>query len=112
MQSLTAYSNAATLASRPAPSLSVVPDAKHRGDTQARMKAAAQDYEAVFVSTMLSQMFAGVKTEAPFGGGSAEETWRGLLIDEYGKEIAKSGGIGLSDHIYRELLRAQEGPSA
>lgn len=112
MQSLTAHSNAASLATRAAPSLSVVPDALHRGSTKDRLKAAAQDYEAVFVSTMLSQMFAGVKTEAPFGGGNAEETWRGLLIDEYGKEIAKSGGIGLSDHIYRELLRAQEGQTA
>jgi flagellar protein FlgJ len=66
----------------------------------------------VFVSSMLSQMFSGVKTSGPFGGGSAEETWRGLLINEYGKGIAKSGGIGLADHIYRDLLRAQDGSNA
>lgn len=107
-----AYGRAPTLPSATPTSLSVVPDATKRGSTQERMKAAAADYEAVFVSTMLSQMFAGVSTKGPFGGGSAEETWRGQLIGEYGKEIARSGGIGLADHIYRDLLRAQEGTSA
>jgi Rod binding domain-containing protein len=106
--SYSALGAAAALPGKMAPSISVVPDATRRGDTKERMKAAAQDYEAVFVSTMLSQMFSGVKTSAPFGGGSAEETWRGLLINEYGKEISKSGGIGLADHIYRDLLRVQE----
>ena len=106
--SYSALGAAASLPGKMSPSVSVVPDAMHRGDTKERLKAAAQDYEAVFVSTMLSQMFSGVKTSAPFGGGSAEETWRGLLINEYGKEISKSGGIGLADHIYRDLLRVQE----
>ena len=92
-------------------SLSVVPEATRHGSSRERLKAAAQDYEAVFVSSMLSQMFAGVSTKGAFGGGSAEETWRGLLINEYGKEISKSGGIGLADHVYRDLLRVQEGTS-
>lgn len=103
------YASAATSPASLAASLSVVPDALHRGTTRERLKAAAQDYEAVFVSAMLSQMFSGVKTSAPFGGGNAEETWRGLLINEYGKEISRSGGIGLADHVYRDLLRVQEG---
>jgi Rod binding domain-containing protein len=93
------------------PSLSVVPDATRRGTTEQRMRASAEDYEAVFVSIMLSQMFAGLPTKGMFHGGSAEETWRGMLVSEYGKEISKSGGIGLADHVYRELMRAQEGAS-
>ena len=58
----TSYSSlgaAASLPGKMAPSISVVPDATRRGDTKERLKAAAQDYEAVFVSTMLSQMFSG-----------------------------------------------------
>lgn len=111
MTATAAYSPT-TLPSSLSSSLSVVPNATQRGTTKERMKAAAEDYEAVFVSAMVSQMFSGVSTKGPFGGGSAEETWRGLLINEYGKEISKSGGIGLADHIYRDLLRAQEGTSA
>jgi Rod binding domain-containing protein len=95
-----------------AQSLSVVPDGVHKGSTRERLKAAADDYEAVFLSTMLSQMFSTVSTKGEFGGGSAEETWRGMLVSEYGKTIVKSGGIGLSQHIYKDLLRVQEGGSA
>jgi peptidoglycan hydrolase FlgJ len=95
-----------------AQSLSIVPDATHKGTTHERLKAAADDYESVFLSTMLSQMFSGLPTDGPFHGGSAEETWRGMLVNEYGKELVKSGGIGLSQHIYKELLHLQEGGSA
>ncbi len=32
------------------------------------------------------------------------------MIDEYGKQIASQGGIGLSDAVTRELLKTQENP--
>jgi Rod binding domain-containing protein len=53
-------------------------------------------------------MFEGLSSDGPFGGGQAEETYRGLLVDEYGKAIAKSGGVGLADQIAREMLKMQE----
>jgi Rod binding domain-containing protein len=57
---------------------------------------------------MLKPMFEGLSSDGPFGGGQAEETYRGLLVDEYGKAIAKSGGVGLADQIAREMLKMQE----
>ena len=42
------------------------------------------------------------------GGGTGGETWRSFLTDEYAKEIAKSGGIGIADQVQRELLTLQE----
>ncbi len=68
----------------------------------------AQEFEAVFLSTMMEHMFAGVETDGPFGGGSAERTWRSFLIEEYGSSMARSGGIGIADDIARELLALQE----
>ena len=68
----------------------------------------AQEFESVFMSTMLSQMFAGVRTDGPFGGGHGEEMFRSLLIEEYGSNIAAAGGIGIADEIARELLAIQE----
>ena len=68
----------------------------------------ARDFEAVFLTQMLQQMFAQVPTDKIFGGGQAEETWRTLLLDEYGKVFAKSGGIGIAAQVQKELLRAQE----
>lgn len=80
------------------------------GKTTSAEKAAtaAEEFEGVFISVMLKQMFAGLKTEAPFGGGKAEETFRGMMIDEYGKMLAGRGGLGLAEHVQRELLALQD----
>jgi peptidoglycan hydrolase FlgJ len=72
------------------------------------VRQAAQEFEAVFMNTMLSQMFAGLETDGPFGGGQGEEMFRSLLIEEYGSNIAAAGGIGIADDIARELLSLQE----
>jgi Rod binding domain-containing protein len=34
--------------------------------------------------------------------------WRSFLTDEYAKSFAKSGGIGIADHVYSALLEIQE----
>ena len=69
----------------------------------------SQQFESVLISQMLNDMFAGIKTDGPFGGGPGEEMFRSLMIDEYGKQIAAQGGLGLSDAVTRELLKRQEG---
>lgn len=74
----------------------------------ASIKAKAQEFEGVFVSQMLGQMFSGVSTDGPFGGGQGEQMFRSLMLDEYGKQISKQGGIGLADSVTRELLKRQE----
>ena len=76
-------------------------------DNVAKARASAEEFEAIFLSTMLSEAFPKTE-ETPFTGGQAEDTWRGFMIDEYGKAIAKGGGLGIADHIQRELLAMQE----
>ena len=73
-----------------------------------RMRETAQQFEATFLSQMMKPMFEGLSTETPFGGGDAEETWRGFLIDAMAKQTVKAGGIGLSDKIMSEMMRMQE----
>ena len=73
----------------------------------AKARTAAQDFEAVFLNSMFSQMFAGVN-EGPFGGGQAANTWRSFLTDEYARNFAKAGGIGIADSVYKELIALQE----
>ena len=82
------------------------------GDIHAKARAAAQEFEAVFLNTMLQPMFTATKAEGPFGGGPGSEMWRSLLTDEYAKSFSKAGGIGIADHVYRSLIAAQEGRSA
>ncbi len=68
----------------------------------------AKDYEAGFVSAMLESMYAGVKTDKMFGGGSAEGMYRTMLNQEYVKAIAARVSLGIADSIKREMIRMQE----
>jgi peptidoglycan hydrolase FlgJ len=69
---------------------------------------AAQDFEAVFLNSMFSQMFTGIEGDGPFGGGQALGIWRSFLTDEYSKSFAKNGGIGIASDVYRTLMAQQE----
>lgn len=91
----------ATSGATPAPTRSV--DAE-------RLRKAAEDFEAVFIAEMLRPMTDGLGAETPFGGGFAEDMWRSTLVDEYGKAIARNGGLGIADAVARELLRLQQSP--
>jgi Rod binding domain-containing protein len=73
-----------------------------------RMKQTAEAFEASFIAQMLRPMSEGLSTEAPFGGGEAEATWRGFLLDEMGKQVARSGGVGLADHVMAQMIQMQE----
>lgn len=73
-----------------------------------KARAAATDFEAVFLNSMFSQMFTGISGEGPFGGGAGTGVWRSFLTEEYSKSFAKAGGIGIADHVYRSLLAQQE----
>lgn len=78
-------------------------------------RQAAEDFESVYLNTMLSQMTTATGNDGPFGDGPATGAWRSMLTQEYAKGIAKKGGIGIADHVYRELLarqdiRAQQAP--
>ena len=72
------------------------------------LRAKAEDFEAVFLTQMIKPMFDTLPTDGPFGGGSSEGIYRGLLVEEFGKSISRNGGIGIADSVYRELLKMQE----
>jgi flagellar protein FlgJ len=69
---------------------------------------AATEFEAQFVSQMLTQMWQGIETDGYFGGGNGEEMFRGLMINEYGKQIAQSGKLGIADSVRNAMLKMQE----
>lgn len=73
-----------------------------------RARKVSQDFEAFFLGQMLQPMFAEINAEEPFGGGPGEDIWKTMQIDEYGKAIARTGGIGIGDALFREILKMQE----
>ncbi len=53
---------------------------------------------------MLGHMFDGIKTNKLFGGGQGEDMYKSLMVEEYGKSIAKAGGIGVADQVVRSVM--------
>jgi Rod binding domain-containing protein len=81
------------------------------GSIHEKARQASEDFEAVYLNTMFSQMFTAIDGEGPFGGGKATGVWRSLLTDEYAKSFAKKGGVGIASEVYRALMAQQEGRS-
>ncbi|WGM39857.1 rod-binding protein [Caulobacter sp. NIBR1757] len=74
---------------------------------RSKVKQSAQNFESSFLSVMLAQMFKGVETEAPFGGGQGEEMFKSFFTDAVAKQVSRSGGVGLAASVEREMLKMQ-----
>jgi len=75
----------------------------------AAMQKTARDFEAMFVSRMLESASAAANTKkSMFTGGKAEEQFRSLLNDHYGRSVAKHGGLGIAESVLKEMVRLQE----
>ena len=76
---------------------------------QAKAKATAADFEAMFLNSMFAQMTSGIKGEGPFGDTPGTGVWRSMLTEQYSKSFAKAGGVGISNDVYRTLILQQAG---
>ncbi len=77
-------------------------------DRIAKATNAAQAFEAMFATQMLSPMWEGVEVNEVTGGGHGEEVFRSMLLQEYGKTIAQSGSLGIANQVKQEMLKLQE----
>jgi len=106
--------NAADLIKNNAPAaakLNAAAGANFSDAGKAKARAAAQDFEGVFLNSMFQQMFTGLQGDGPMGGKGATGIWRSFLTDEFAKGFAKTGGIGIADQVYGALLAQQEARS-
>jgi flagellar protein FlgJ len=75
----------------------------------AKLHKQAQDFEGVFLNSLMKEMFSSVKTDDQnFGGGFGEETWRGMQAEQMANAVAQQGGIGIADQLMPTLLGMQE----
>ena len=110
----TSIIHSGALAQAPMPTIHGRPDydladalTKVSPKAQAKAKATAQDFEAVFLNSMFSQMTSGLKGEGPFGNTPGTGVWRSMLTEQYSKSFAKAGGVGISKDVFRELILQQ-----
>jgi len=76
-------------------------------DRQSKAYKAAQEFESVFLAQTVAQMHVGVTADGPFSGGFAEETYKSLLYQEIGRQMAASGGVGIANAVYQEMIKLQ-----
>lgn len=69
----------------------------------------AEEFEAMFLSNMLEQMYSEVKLEKPFGGGNSEGIYRSMLIGKYAENMAAGGGIGIASQLKDSMYKMQLG---
>ena len=94
--------------SLPTPIASPQASAKGLSDKQIKkIEMTAEDFEAVFITEMLKPMFEMIEVDPDFGGGKGEEVFRDFQLNEYGKMIAKQGGIGLAEQVKSQLIHMQ-----
>ncbi|NHA13379.1 flagellar assembly peptidoglycan hydrolase FlgJ [Thioalkalivibrio sp. XN279] len=78
--------------------------AARAGDADAA-KAAAQQFEALFVQMMVKQMREAMPTEGGLFGGEGMKLYEGLHDQQLSLSMAQRGGIGLAAAIERQLLQ-------
>ena len=74
---------------------------------QAKAQKTATDFEAMFLNAMFSQMTSGLKGEGPFGDTRGTGVWRSMLTEQYSKNFANAGGVGVAREVYRTLILQQ-----
>jgi peptidoglycan hydrolase FlgJ len=97
--------NSTSLLAAGQPTTAAQPDAPI--DRHSKAYKAAQEFESVFLAQTVAQMHIGVTADGPFGGGFAEETYRSLLYQEVGRQMAASGGVGIAATVYQEMVKLQ-----
>ncbi len=71
------------------------------------LRALSEKLEAQFLAEMLKASGVG-KPRETLGGGAGEDHFSSFLTQEYAQAIVQRGGIGLSESIYRSLVKAED----
>lgn len=74
-------------------------------EEDARLRAAAQDFESVFLHQLVKMMRATVEKSGLISGGRAEEIFQDMLDEKYAATLGNNTRIGLADMIYEELKK-------
>lgn len=87
---------------------SISGDLAKKSMTPEQMEHVAKDFESMFISQMAEQMFGDSIGDSAFGSEESSDIYKGLIVQEYGKIITQSGGIGIASYVKRSLLNMQE----
>lgn len=69
-----------------------------------RLREACQGFEAMFLDIMFKEMRNTVPENTLFGESQGEKIWHSMLDTEMMQNVAKSGGVGIADMMYDNLV--------
>jgi flagellar protein FlgJ len=72
------------------------------------LKKVCQQFEQMFMGMMLKEMRATVPKADPSENDFAQQTFQDMLDDKYTEESSKGKGIGLSDMLYKNLVKQMD----
>lgn len=73
----------------------------------AKLKAAAKQFEAMFMGEMLRLARPGNKAAGVFSEGQAEKTWNVFMDQALGQAVVAQGGLGLAGEIEKAMHAGQ-----
>ncbi len=71
--------------------------------TTKKLQVAAVELEAVFLAEMLKSSGLGEARQS-FGGGVGEDQFSSFLVQQQARALAESGGVGLSEILFRSMM--------
>ncbi|WP_170763443.1 rod-binding protein [Ruegeria lacuscaerulensis] len=71
--------------------------------TTEKLKEASIELEAAFLAEMLTSAGLGEARQS-FGGGAGEDQFSSFLVKQQALQLAKSGGVGLSEILFQSMM--------
>ncbi|MBR5163170.1 MAG: rod-binding protein, partial [Schwartzia sp.] len=69
-----------------------------------QLREACEGFEAMFLDIMFKEMRNTVPENTLFGKSQGEKIWHSMLDTEMMQNVAKSGGVGIADMMYDNLI--------
>ncbi|RLK00508.1 rod-binding protein [Ruegeria conchae] len=73
-----------------------------------KLRAASIELEATFLAEMLKSAGLGQARQS-FGGGAGEDQFSSFLIQQQAQQMARAGGIGLSEVLFNAMMEKADG---
>lgn len=73
-----------------------------------QLKEASQEFEAYFINTLFKEMRKTIQEGGLVEKSQARTTFEEMLDEEMSKSVSKTGGIGLADMIYKNMLKVYQ----
>ncbi len=84
------------------------PDFSGKKDDPAKLKAACQQFEALFVHSMYKEMRKTVPTDGLVPAGSGQDVFQEMMDWEVAQKATQGSGLGIAEALYRQLQVTDE----